>query len=75
VALQAGNARVLFSGVTGHRVRISLYTSVCSASSSASSTSMPGMQVAGEIHLGTGTVLEYLLSPVTKAIHEAGLER
>ncbi len=35
----------------------------------------PGMQVAAEIHLGTRTVLEYLLSPVTKAFHEAGRER
>jgi len=35
----------------------------------------PGMQVAGEIHLGTRTMLEYLLSPVQKAFHEAGRER
>lgn len=35
----------------------------------------PGMQVAGEIHLGTRTVLEYALSPVQKAFHEAGRER
>ena len=35
----------------------------------------PGMQVAGEIHLGTRTVLEYLLSPVRKAFHEAARER
>ncbi len=35
----------------------------------------PGMQVAGEVHLGTRTVMEYLLSPVTKAFHEAGRER
>lgn len=35
----------------------------------------PGMQVAAEIHLGTRTVLEYLLSPVTRAFHEAGRER
>ncbi len=34
-----------------------------------------GMQVAGEIHLGTRTVLEYLLSPVQKAFHEAARER
>ncbi len=34
-----------------------------------------GMQVAAEIHLGTRTVLEYLLSPVQKAWHEAGRER
>lgn len=35
----------------------------------------PGMQVAAEIHLGTRTVLEYLLSPVRKVAHEAGRER
>jgi HlyD family secretion protein len=35
----------------------------------------PGMQVAGEIHLGTRTILEYLLSPVQQAFHEAGRER
>jgi len=35
----------------------------------------PGMQVTAEIHLGTRTVLEYLLSPVTKAFHEAARER
>ena len=38
-------------------------------------TLAPGMQVSGEIHLGRRTVLEYLLSPVTKAFHEAGRER
>ncbi len=35
----------------------------------------PGMQVAGEVHLGTRTVLDYLLSPVNKAFHEAARER
>ena len=35
----------------------------------------PGMQVAGEIHLGTRTMLEYLLSPVQKAFQEAARER
>ncbi len=35
----------------------------------------PGMQVAAEIHLGTRTVMQYLLSPVSKAFHEAGRER
>ena len=35
----------------------------------------PGMQVAAEINLGTRTVLEYVLSPVRKAVHEAGRER
>ncbi len=36
---------------------------------------VPGMQVAAEIHLGTRTVLEYLLSPISRAFHEAGRER
>ena len=35
----------------------------------------PGMQVMGEIHLGTRTILEYMLSPVQKAFHEAARER
>jgi hemolysin D len=33
------------------------------------------MQVTAEINLGTRTVLEYLLSPVSGALHEAGRER
>lgn len=35
----------------------------------------PGMQVVAEIHQGPRTVMEYLLSPVRKAWHEAGRER
>jgi len=35
----------------------------------------PGMRVSAEIHLGTRTVLEYLLSPVTKAFQESARER
>jgi HlyD family secretion protein len=35
----------------------------------------PGMQVTSEINLGTRSVLEYVLSPVQKAWHEAGRER
>ncbi|HUW25985.1 MAG TPA: HlyD family efflux transporter periplasmic adaptor subunit [Gallionella sp.] len=35
----------------------------------------PGMQVTAEIHLGTRTILEYLLSPVTGAFQEAARER
>lgn len=34
-----------------------------------------GMQVAGELHLGTRSIIEYLLSPVRKAWHEAARER
>ncbi|HEX5337936.1 MAG TPA: HlyD family type I secretion periplasmic adaptor subunit [Gallionella sp.] len=35
----------------------------------------PGMQVTAEIHLGTRSILEYLLSPVLGAFQEAGRER
>jgi len=35
----------------------------------------PGMQVNAEIKLGTRTVLQYLLAPVQKTLHEAGRER
>lgn len=35
----------------------------------------PGMQVTAEIKLADQTVMEYLLSPVRKAFHEAGRER
>ena len=38
-------------------------------------TLIPGMLVNAEIHLGTRSVLEYLLSPVQKVAHEAGRER
>lgn len=35
----------------------------------------PGMQVVAEIKLADQTVMEYLLSPISKAFHEAGRER
>jgi HlyD family secretion protein len=35
----------------------------------------PGMQVNAEIKLGERTVLDYILSPVQRAFHEAGRER
>jgi len=33
-----------------------------------------GMLVSAVIHLGTRTVMEYLLSPVSKKLHETGRE-
>lgn len=36
---------------------------------------VPGMHVSAEIRLGTRSVLEYLLSPIQGAFHEAGRER
>lgn len=34
----------------------------------------PGMQVTAEVHLGTRTVIEYLLSPIRASAHEAARE-
>lgn len=34
----------------------------------------PGMQLSAEVHLGTRSVLEYLLSPLRRTLHEAGRE-
>jgi HlyD family secretion protein len=33
------------------------------------------MQVSAEINLGSRTVMQYLLSPIQKTVHEAGRER
>jgi hemolysin D len=38
-------------------------------------TLAPGMQVSAEIHLGTRSVMEYLLSPVQKTVMEAAREK
>lgn len=35
----------------------------------------PGMQLSAEVKLGERTILEYLLSPVRRAWHEAGREK
>jgi len=34
----------------------------------------PGMQLAAEVHLGTRSVLDYLVSPLRRTLHEAGRE-
>jgi HlyD family secretion protein len=36
---------------------------------------VPGMQVIAEIHQGRRSVMEYLLSPVRKTLHDSGRER
>ena len=36
---------------------------------------MPGMQVVAEIHQGNRTVMNYLLSPISKTVYESGRER
>jgi HlyD family secretion protein len=36
---------------------------------------VPGMQVTAEINQGSRTVMEYLLSPVARTLHDSGRER
>ncbi len=59
---------------SGYRTLISLNTPFLEADGKRYPLS-PGMQVTAEINLGTRTVLEYVLSPVQRTLHEAGRER
>lgn len=61
-------------GMSAYRALVALRTQNLAAEAGPLQLS-PGMQVAAEINLGDQTVLEYLLSPVRKAFHEAGRER
>ncbi|MBP6676047.1 MAG: HlyD family type I secretion periplasmic adaptor subunit [Vitreoscilla sp.] len=57
------------------KARIELATTTLRGPEGDARTIASGMQVVAEINQGRRTVLEYLLSPVTKATHEAGRER
>ena len=59
---------------SGYRTLVSLNTPYLEADGKRYPLS-PGMQVTAEINLGTRTVLEYILSPVQRTLHEAGRER
>lgn len=62
------------AGQLAYRTLVSMQTQTLNTDNDPLELS-PGMQVAAEIKLGDETVLEYLLSPVRKAFHEAGRER
>jgi HlyD family secretion protein len=59
---------------SGYRTLVALKTPYLEADGKRYPLS-PGMQVTAEINLGTRTVLEYVLSPVQRTLHEAGRER
>ncbi|HVS27900.1 MAG TPA: HlyD family efflux transporter periplasmic adaptor subunit [Burkholderiales bacterium] len=59
---------------SGYRTLVSLKTPYLERDGAKYKIS-PGMQVSAEINLGDRTILEYLLSPVQKTLHEAGRER
>lgn len=72
----AGGTAAQAKGVepAAYRALVNLRTQVLEADAERHRLA-PGMQVSAEIHLGTRSVLEYLLSPVGKAFHEAARER
>jgi HlyD family secretion protein len=67
------NEQSLTTG-SGYRTLVSLNTTYLEADGKRYPLS-PGMQATAEINLGTRTVLEYILSPVQRTLHEAGRER
>jgi HlyD family secretion protein len=60
---------------SGYRALVSLATPYLETADGKRYVLQPGMQVTAEINLGTRTVLEYVLSPVQKVVHEAARER
>ncbi len=63
------------SGTQGYRTMITLQGNELESHTGQRYTLTPGMQVSAEIHLGNRSVIEYLLSPVQKTVHDAGRER
>lgn len=61
--------------VATYKARVKLDQQVLSDPQGKALSITPGMQVVAEINQGKRTVLEYLLSPVQKAVKEAGRER
>lgn len=59
----------------GYRTLVSVDTPHLDSAEGGRLALQPGMLVTAEIHLGTRSVLEYLLSPVQRAVHEAARER
>lgn len=63
------------STIATYKARVQLDSQVLKDPQGNKLTLTPGMQIVAEINQGKRTVLEYLLSPVQKAVREAGRER
>lgn len=61
--------------VQGYKALVGLQSQSLIADGGAPLRLESGMQVVAEIHQGQRTVMEYLLSPVQRTVHEAGRER
>jgi len=62
------------TGIQGYKTTIALFTNELESGGKKYKLT-PGMQVSAEIHLGTRSIWEYLLSPVRGTVQEAGRER
>jgi hemolysin D len=75
-ATRNGSANPAVGGsVAGYKARIGLEKQVLIDAQGRKLMITPGMQVVAEINQGKRSVLAYLLSPVQKAVSEAGRER
>ncbi|GGI54679.1 HlyD family type I secretion periplasmic adaptor subunit [Oxalicibacterium solurbis] len=70
-----GNGANSVPYASSYKARVQLDEQVLKGPDGNELTTTPGMQVIAEINQGRRTVLEYLLSPVEKAVQEAGRER
>ncbi|MBW8720415.1 MAG: HlyD family type I secretion periplasmic adaptor subunit, partial [Polaromonas sp.] len=68
-----GNSQT--AGIATYKARIQLDQQTLKDPQGNNLALRPGMQIVAEINQGKRTVLEYLLSPVQKAVAEAGRER
>ena len=71
----AGSDSGMAPTVAFYKARVQLQQQVLKSPDGKALALTPGMQVVAEINQGKRTVLEYLLSPVAKAVREAGRER
>ena len=71
----ADAAAAAAAAMATYKVRVKLDDQVLKDPQGRALAITPGMQVVAEINQGKRTVLEYLLSPVQKAVQESGRER
>jgi hemolysin D len=71
----ADAAAAAAAAMATYKVRVRLDEQVLKDPQGKALVITPGMQVVAEINQGKRTVLEYLLSPVQKAVQESGRER
>ena len=77
-AQQVSDGAPSLAATSGYKALVKLQAQTLRAQDDGAWHSFPleaGMQVTAEIHQGERTVMEYLMSPMSKVLHEAGRER